>query len=332
VRRRAGRYAVVVLAVALAAPAVASGRIAAIKGFGPGAGRVVTARDDGSHVRRLASGDDAWISPNGRLVAVEDSDPGQQIFHPRLKVYRAGGGPPLFVIRRGFGPIDWSPDSTLLAAAEGVSLNTQHLVVIDARTGARTRLLTGELGGPTFSPDATQIAFIRSDIGDDIGGTLQVIDVATRAVRTLAEHVGQLAWGPHEIAFSRMSGNDYGFANIAAIQPDGSGFRWLTHVAPRKASGFTPVDWSADGTRLLASYYRNATPISYAIDAVNGGARRIARGVYPRALSRDGLRVIGGTGNPYCCDLGPINVVRVPWTGGKPHILIRKAFRASSNE
>ena len=73
------------------------------------------------------------------------------------------------------------------------------------------------------------------------------------------------------------------------------------------------------------------TPITYAIDPVKGGARRLVRGVYPEALSGDGRRVVGGTGNPFCCTADPINVVRVPWKGGKPQILIRKAFRASSS-
>ena len=41
--------------------------------------------------------------------------------------------------------------------------------------------------------------------------------------------------------------------------------------------------------------------------------------------------MIGRTGNPFCCTADPINVVRVPWAGGTPHILIRKAFDASSN-
>jgi len=144
--------------------------------------------------------------------------------------------------------------------------------------------------------------------------------------------VGQFVWGPNEIAFSRLSGNSYRFANIAAIRPDGTGLRRLTHVAPRKTSGFSPVAWSDDGRRLLASYYREGIPVTYAVDAVHGGARVIARRVAPAALSHDGRAVIGETGNPFCCSNDPINVVRVPWAGGKPHILIRKAFGASSND
>lgn len=331
--RRAGIYAVAtVLAAALVAPGAAPARIVATKGFGPGAGRIVIARSDGSHVHRLAEGDEAHIAPNGKLVAVTNYDPGQQGTHPRVMVYRATGGKPLFVIRKRIFPLAWSPDSRRLVGSEQHGISTQHLVVIDAVTGTRTTLLTAELGEAAFSPDSEQIAFVRYDIGDDIGGTLQVIDRATRTIRTLAQHASTAIWGPGGIAFATLSGNLYRFSNISLIQADGSGFRKLTHVAPRKASGFFPVDWSADGKRLLASYYDQNEPISYAIDTVNGGTRRIVRGVTPDALSDDGRSVIGHTGNPFCCSARPINVVRVPWKGGKPHILIRKAFDASSSD
>lgn len=317
-------------AVALGAAPVASARIVAIKGFGPGDGRVVIARSDGSHVHRLAQGDDAQIAPNGKLVQVSNRDPGQQGTHPRVMVYRASGGKPLFVIRKSIFPIAWSPDSTMLVGTEGVT--NDRLVVIDAASGARTTLLAGDFDAPTFSPDSTQIAFIRYGPGINYGGTLQIIDLATRTVRTLAEHASRPVWGPRAIAFETVFHNACHFSNLATIQPDGTGFRKLTIVPPRKTSGFYPVDWSDDRTRLLAGYHDQVTPITYAIDPIHGGARKIARGVYPQALSRDGRRVVGGTGNPYCCTADPINVVGVPWKGGKPHILIRKAFRASSND
>jgi hypothetical protein len=334
VRRPAGRYAVAaVLGTALAIVGVpsASARLVATKGFGPGAGHIVIARGDGRHVHRLAEGDEAQIAPNGRLVEVTNFDPGQQGTHPRVMVYRARGGKPLFTIRRHIFPIAWSPDSTMLAGTESVGVTRDRLVVIDATTGARTTLLTGDFAAVTFSPDSAQVAYTSFGPGSDVGGTLQVIDLATLTVRTLAEHASQPVWGPGGIAFATLAHNSYRFANISLIQPDGSGLRRLTHAAPRQASGFFPIDWSADGRRLLASYFGAGRPRAYGIDVVHGGARLIAR-VEPQALSRDGRVVIGQTGNPFCCSAGPINVVRLPWTGGKPHILIRKAFDASSSD
>jgi dipeptidyl aminopeptidase/acylaminoacyl peptidase len=317
--------------VALVGAPPASARLVATKGFFPGAGRIVVAHDDGSHAHRLARGDEARISPDGRLVAINDSDPGQQGTHPRLKVYRATGGAPLFVLHERIYPLAWSPDSTKLAGVDSANVNDDHLVVVDAGTGARTTLASGDLADATFSPDSAQIAFTRFGTGSQIGGALQVVDLATRTVRTLAEHASGPVWGPHEIAFATLAHNSYRFANVSAIQPDGSGFRRLTHVAPRNAGGFFPVDWSADGRRLLASYFAGTASRAYGIDTVHGGRHLIARRVDPEALSADGRVVIGGTGNPFCCTADPINVVRVAWAGGKPHILLRKAFDASSN-
>src|SRR4029077_8414708 len=126
---------------ALSAAPVASARIVAIKGFAPGGGRIVIAHGDGSHVHRLAQGDRAQIAPNGKLVQVSNYDPGQQATHPRVMVYRASGGKPLFVIRQDISPISWSPDSTKLAGTQRNGIGSQRLVVIDAGTGARTTLL-----------------------------------------------------------------------------------------------------------------------------------------------------------------------------------------------
>jgi hypothetical protein len=331
VRRRAGRYAVAVVLVALVAAPCAEARLVATKGFFPGAGRIVIAHDDGSHVRRLAGGDEAWISPDGKRVAITDADPGQQGTHPRLKVYRSSGGPPLFVIRTGIFPFAWSPDSTKLVATESHG-TTDRMIVVDAATGARTPLATGISGSATFSPDSKEVAFVVFGPGVTVGGTLQVRDLATGAVRTLRKHASQPVWGPNAIAFATVAHNDYRFQNLATIQPDGSGFRQLTNRPAAHTSGFSPIDWSDDGRRLLAGYYAQTTPLAYDVDPVHGGARLIARRVDPQALSRDGRVVIGQTGNPYCCTDDPINVVRVPWKGGQPHILIRKAFRASSND
>jgi Tol biopolymer transport system component len=318
--------AVAVAAAGLATAPAASARIAAIRGFFPGAGRVVVAHDDGSHQRRLGSGDEAWISPNGKLVATVDTDPGQQGTHARLKIYRAAGGAPRVVIHARFHTLTWSPDSRMLAGPVGGL--QQRLQVIDAETGARTTLAGGDLSDATFSPDSKQVAYTRYT-GQPPGGALDVVDLATHAVRTLHFHASLPVWGSQQIAFSALSGHDDVVSNIAAINPDGSGFRQLTHS--HSGSALYPIDWSSDGTRLLAADYAQTTPLSLAVDPVTGDTRVIARHVDPDALSTDGRVVIGHTGNPFCCSADPINVVRVPWAGGKPHILIRKAFDASSN-
>jgi hypothetical protein len=330
VPRSARRYvAAAVLTAALASVPAASARLSATTGFEPGNGRIVVARDDGSHRRVLASGDQSWISPDGKLVAVTDTDPGQQGSNPRFKVFRATGGPPLFVIRAGLWPAAWSPDSKSIVAPDS---RNKRLVLIDAATGARTKLADGSFGWVAVSPDSTQVAAVlySEDIG--VRSSLVVIDLATRASRTIHTDVGQPIWGPSGIVFAAVTRRrGRMFENIATINPDGTGFRQLTHFdTPGRSdpTGVFPEAVSADGRRVLASWL-GLRARTYVVDVENGGARLVARGVAPVAFTRDGRHVIGETGNPFCCAGGPVNVVRVPVDGGKQRILLRKAFAAT---
>ncbi len=92
-----------------------------------------------------------------------------------------------------------------------------------------------------------------------------------------------------------------------------------------------PLAWSADGRRLLTSakgldgYWLN----TYGVDAVRGGARLIARGVMPTAFSRDGRHIIGQKGDVSTTGFRYGTIVRVPWSGGKPRVLLRRALDAS---
>jgi hypothetical protein len=330
---RRAACAVLAVATALVASPAAPARVTGTAGFFPGGGKIVIAHNDGSHRRVLARGDLSWISPDGSRVAVMDWDRGQQGTHPRLKMLRAAGGPPAFVIRADLYPAVWSPDSTKLVAA----VRDQRLVLIDATTGAVTTLATGSFGEKSFSPDSSKVAVLHYGNGPTQGGAaLEVIDVATHSVQTIRRHVASPLWGPQAIAFAditRRHGNTV--QNIATIQPDGTGFRRLTHIGPTTDfSGHFPQDWSADGRRLLTSFIggTDALERAYGVDAVHGGAHLIARDFSPTALSRDGRFVIGNTGNPFCCSAAPVNVVRVPWRrDGKRRMLLHHAFSASYN-
>jgi hypothetical protein len=123
--------------------------------------------------------------------------------------------------------------------------------------------------------------------------------------------------------------------NVAVIQPDGSGFRQLTHLRPIiYRFALFPVAWSADGTRLLGGIDGLdawTARESYAIDPIHGGFRLIAHSVMPTALSRDGRYVVGQTGDPECCGFKYSNIVRVPWSDGTKHVLLRHAMVASFN-
>ena len=330
---RRGAVAAAVLTTVLACvPAAEGARLSATTGYEPGNGRIVVARDDGSHRRVLGSGESSSISPNGKLVAVYDGATNLQRAKTRLKLYRAAGGAPRFVIRRGLWPLTWSPDSKSIVTSD---VTGERLVRIDAASGARTTLADGNFSWSTVSPDSTQVAAVRWN-EESSETSLVVIDLATRTSRTIrSQDVGRPVWGPSGIVFAAFSTRrGHQFANIATINPDGTGFRQLTHFkTPTEVepSGAVPVAVSGDGRRVLADWlaFRART---YVVDVERGGARLVARGVEPVAFTRNGRHVIGETGNPFCCTDDPINVVRVPIDGGRKRIVLRKAFAATMSE
>lgn len=164
-----------------------------------------------------------------------------------------------------------------------------------------------------------------------------MIELGTHTVRTVrGGGVSSPAWGLTEIAFAMLTPRGRNSTlDVAVIRPDGSGLRRLTRFRPTtELYGPRPVVWSADGTRLLAGMVgQDAWTFreSYAVDPIRGGVRLIAHSVSPSVLTRDGRFVIGQTGDEESTGLDRSNVVRVPWGGGTPRILLRQAVVPSSN-
>jgi Tol biopolymer transport system component len=314
-------------ALALAAPASAALTATAGRHADGGNGHIVIARDDGSHMRVLGAGDSSQISPDGKLVAAIDyptyTTPGTAVF----KVFRAAGGPlALTMPAENLAVLAWSPDSRTLAATDTAA---GRLLTIDVATGAQTAIASGSFDGASFSPDSKRLAYATQ------GGTLAVTDLATHARTTLRRHAVAPAWGPRLIAFGATSRRgSQTIWNVATIRPDGTHLRRLTRIHPtRQYFGLVPRAWSANGRRL-ATATRGADGYwltTYVVDAARGGARLLIRGLTNTTISRNGRWIIGQTGDAECCGFQYTDVVRVPWRGGKPRILVRHAMAASSN-
>jgi WD40 repeat protein len=338
VRGTKGVSAVIALVTTtLAAASAASATLTATRGSdrSPGNAKIVIARDDGSGRRVLANGEISSVSPDGSRVAVTNYDEVKHAFvNPRLVMFRTSGAGRTFTLHVDCPDVAWSPDSTKLACV--TSGAPGRLVLIDAATGATSTLAKGNFDRPSFSPDSTRLAYVQHAGGPSfpVAGTLKIVDVATRSVTILRGAATRPVWGPKAIAFSTVvSRPRYAVLNVALIQPDGTGFRQITHIHARLVIfGVFPVAWSADGTRLLGGVVGQdawTARESYAIDPVRGGFRLIAHRVMPSALSRDGHYVIGQTGDPECCGYKYSNIVRVPWAGGKKRVLVRHAMVAS---
>jgi len=326
------------------APAATASLLTASR-FGKGAAetrpaRIVISRADGSASRILTVAWLSYVSPDGSQVAVIDSDV-NWFTNQRLEIYASSGGSPRLVIDLGCVRVYWSHDSTKLACVElNAAGSPSRLRLIDVATGAKTTLATGFFDMQlSFSPDSTSLAYVQKprDGYFSAGSTLKVVDLATRAVRTIRRGgVASPAWGPTEIAFAMLKPRGRNFTlDTAVVRPDGSGFRRLTRFRPDAVLwGPHPVVWSADGKRLLAGIVGQdawTARESYAIDPVRGGVRLIAHSVSPSALSRDGRYVIGQTGDAATTGLAGSNVVRVPWAGGAKRVLLRQAVEPSFN-
>lgn len=325
------------LALVLGSAPAASASLTATVGTdgAPETNTIVIAADDGSGRRILAGGAWSSLSPDGTRVAVVEYDAAAfPAVSARLAVHPVTGGAPAFTIpATDLDGIVWSPDATKLAAADAQG---DRLLLIDPATGATTTLATGDIASPSFAPDSSRLAFVRqSGRTASRGGTLEVIDLATRALTTLHAHASAPVWGPNAIAFATVTrgsarADRY---DISVVRPDGTDRRRLTRIRmTSRFFGLEPLAWSADGRRLLSRVIGadGARRNAYGVDAVRGGARLIARGVIPSAISRDGRSIIGQTGDLECCGFAHTNIVRIPWFGGTRRVLLRHAMAASS--
>lgn len=300
-------------------------------------GQIVVARGDGGGRRVFGHGYASFVSPNGSQIAVRDFDSTSVgPTNETLKLFASAGGVPLHVLAVDCLEVYWSPDSTKLACVDhDVSDDSGQLLVIDAASAAATTVASGFIGSQvSFSPNSAKLAYVRNpDRSAPKGGALKVVDLATGASTTLRQRAAYPVWGPRRIAFSTVKPGAYGrTVNVAVVKPNGSGFRRLTRFRPRfLQSGLSPVAWSANGKRLLASLGGEDVFEAFAVNPKRGGARRILPRVTPGALSRNGRFVIGGDNTEASYDDARSNIVRVPWTGGKPRVLIRHAGSPSFN-
>jgi hypothetical protein len=339
-RQRRARvvFGLTALAALVAAPAAAATLTAVTGGDGPpGNSRIVIAGDDGSNRRVLTAGEFAAVSPDGTRVAVVDyAYAGDAYASIRLKVLPAAGGPPTLTVPFDGFSVGWTPDGAQLLAIDRTRPERQRVLLIDPATGSEREIATGSFGGVSLSPDMTKLAYAELARGSDVvagGGTLKVTDLASGTTSTLARHATAPLWGPRAIAYT-LHGRRAGrrVYDIARIRPDGTGYKRLTRIHPTRVFlGLRPQAWSADGRRILPDvaglegYWLN----TYTVDAVRGGARRIYRGVMATGLSRDGKVIIGQTGDASTSGFTGGKIVRLPWRGGKPRVLLRGALAAS---
>src|SRR5689334_20710476 len=248
---------VLVVAAMLALPAGASATLSYVKN--PFNSTVFVAADDGSGARKVETGHNPHVAPNGLSVAYLHEGPKNA---QELKIAPSTGGPgkTLMTNLREAFYVTWSPDSKTIAALRGPELGKRKLVVIDVATGLQSVIATGFFSGFSFSPDGTEIAYSvagsekyppRSDVFRFPVPIPGVVNVrAPEAVRLTKDHrSSQPLWGPQKIVFVKTmppKGRPYGGKNeLFLMSPQGKGVKRLTHTkVPPLLQGLFPTDWS----------------------------------------------------------------------------------------
>jgi Tol biopolymer transport system component len=327
------------MGAALIAASPASATITYEKGPNTSHPSIWVANDDGSGARQLAGGshggDMPVIAPDGSAVLFTARTTGNFA----LGLVSTAGGPVRTLGRDVGADYVWSPDSKTVAAELGSVPRTQRLVLIDVASGQSRTVVRGEIEGVSFSPDGTRIAYARGPAGRGFPGRTDIYTAPVAGgapTRITSGHADtQPVWGPTSIAYAHYTKSkrreDNPKSNIFLVNPDGSGRRQLTHQhAAFLLSGPTPLEFSADGARLLAEFGGQDTSYGEGVDVATGKVhvlshvRAVEFGLVAGGISRDGTKVIGATGG---FDPGSRhNVVTVPFAGGKPKVLVRNAF------
>lgn len=335
------------VAVALLAfPAGASATLSYVKN--PFNSTVFVANDDGSGARKVETGHNPHVAPNGLSVAYLHEGPkGAQ----ELKIAAATAGPGTTVmanLREAFY-VTWSPDSKTIAALRGPELGKRNLVLIDVATSLQSVVASGYFSGFSFSPDGTEIAYSlaggekyppRSDVFRFPVPIPGVVNVrAPQPVRLTSDHrSSDPLWGPQKIVFVKTLGKNrrYGPKNeLFLMNPQGKQVKRLTHTkVPALLQGLFPTNWSADGNRLLAEFQGQDTSYAVVVNPKTGKQRPVAgtgeTGFVGTALSADGSLVLGFNGG-FDPGLKNHKVQTVPYGGGKPKTLVKEAFEPSWN-
>jgi Tol biopolymer transport system component len=333
------------LVALLAFPVTAGATLAYVKNpFQP---TVFVAEDDGGNPRKVATGSNPRVAPNGESVAYlhQGAKNAQEL---KLAPASGGAGRTLMTNFREAFSLAWSPDSKTIAALRGPELGKRSLVLIDVASGEQNVMANGFFSGFSFSPDSGEIVYAlarserfppRSDvfrIEVPIPGAIPVRPL--EPVRLTSDHrSSDPLWGPDQIVFVKtVDGKKrrYGPKNeLFLMNAQGKGVKRLTNTkVPPLLQGLFPTDWSADGSRLLTEFQGQDTSYAVVVNPKTGAQRPVAgtgeSGFVGTDLSADGSLVLGFNGG-FDPGLRNHKVQTVPYGGGKPKTLVKNALEPS---
>jgi Tol biopolymer transport system component len=325
-------------AALLALPAAANAELAFVKGSSKPT--VYQANNDGSGIHMIGPGQIPKVSPSGKYISYLSESNGKSL----LKLAPVAGGKVQTLMsgfREGYS-LAWSPDSEMLAALRGNELGKRTLVLFDLGSEEETTIASGYFDGISFSPDGSELVYgmaksekfpLKSDIYRVSTG-----EGEPKAI-THDKNSSYPLWSPQgEIVFVKGLGaktRKYTPKNeLYLMDRQGKGVRRLTHTSVSQlAQGLFPTAWSENGARLLTEFEGQDTSYAVTVNPKTGAQKPLIeateQGFVGTALSKDGSLVLGYEGG-----FEPGNaryVATVPYTGGKPRVLVRGGYEPSWN-
>jgi Tol biopolymer transport system component len=296
---------------------------------------------DGSNAKRLAT--NAWggkLSPGSRRVAYSGADSPNSDEPATLYVQDLDGGKPQGIAKAGWS-LSWAPDGEQLALGEKETLS-----LLDVRSGNRRELAQVGVQGDIFpwqslgfAPNGKALTYARRDTREAHLGEsdIFVVDLATGKSTQLTRdgRSDSPVWGRDWIAFRHFRFvNDDQWPSIGELwlmRPDGSDAHLFARGDEDMSMahwGVEPVDFSADGKRLLACYSREfgCPPVTFTVPEGKRHELKI-RDLYINAadLASDGTEVLVNSG----LIEGPYDVYSIPFEGGPARLLAKNAAFAN---
>jgi Tol biopolymer transport system component len=313
--------ATIVLALVWAAPASAA--LVYVKDPA-GKPAVHIAADDGTGARKLVDGTQPQISPDGSVVAFLRASGRRQA----LALVAAAGNaePRRLTASTTIESVQFSPDGKLLAAEIG----GRRLQIYEVATGRTATLARGFIKGLSFSPDSQRIVYGRGADATARGESdVHVVSVLGGEPEQITKDGRSLlpVWGPSRIAFVKQKGKDRGGAipayDIWTMTGQGRRVRRVTVTkVPEGVSGLLPIEYSADGRRLIAQYVGQDVRVGFTVNPFRGTTRALRRKV-AFDLSSDGSTVLTHSGG--ADPAARHNLYAAPYGGGRSTLLVRNA-------
>ncbi len=173
-------------------------------GAEPGSRDIRLIAPDGSAERTLITTDTGFSlmrwSPDGSQLAVIESRQTESEFSQFIRVIEIETGDSRIVYQSKWraDSLNWSPDGRFIAAAAYRETGWRGLLEIEVESGEYETLVSAETRGAAYSPDGSQIAFWRADLGAP--RWLEVLNRSTGEVKRLAALPGVngrgLSWVP----------------------------------------------------------------------------------------------------------------------------------------